>query len=151
MQEETLWLVVALALVVIAVSIAAVAWSFVRVARAAERTATDADRLIKVLETELPATLATLQRTSDSLDRLAGESGARLVTMDQLAEEATLTMGAVRDLSQSVHEIVRGPADTVTGVKRSARMVGEGIASGADRLRRVITGDQDAGSDREGP
>jgi uncharacterized protein YoxC len=150
MQEETLWLVVAIALVVIAVSIAAVAWSFVRVARAAERTATDADRLIKVLETELPATLATLQRTSDSLDRLAGESGARLVTMDQLAEEATLTMGTVRDLSQSVHEIVRGPADTVTGVKRSARMVGEGIASGADRLRRVITGDQD-GSGREDP
>jgi hypothetical protein len=59
-----------------------------------------------------------------------------------LAAEAETTMVAVRELSGSVNEIVRGPADTVTGVKRSARMVGGGIASGADRLRRVITGDQ---------
>ena len=52
-------------------------------------------------------------------------------------------MVAVRELSSSVNEIVRGPADTVTGVKRSARMVGDGIASGADRLRRAITGEHD--------
>ncbi|MBX3032079.1 MAG: hypothetical protein KF809_18190 [Chloroflexi bacterium] len=143
MQDETLWLVVAIALVVVALSIAAVAWALVRLARAAEQAATEAGRLIEELQEELPATLAALQRTSDSLDQLAGESGARLVTMDRLAEEATQTMGAVRDLSGAVHDIVRGPADTVTGVKRSARMVGEGIASGADRLRRVITGDPD--------
>ncbi len=142
MQEQTLWLVVAIAVVVIALSVAAAAWALVRLARAAEHATTETRALIGVLQQELPETLAVLQRTSDSLDQLAGESAARLVTMDALANEATLTMASVRDLSGSVHEIVRGPADTVTGVKRSARMVGDGIASGADRLRRVITGDQ---------
>ena len=80
-----------------------------------------------------------------SLDQLAGESAARLLILDQLADEAEATMVAVRDLSASVNEIVRGPADTVTGVKRSVSMVGGGIASGADRLRRVITGDHEDG------
>jgi hypothetical protein len=96
-----------------------------------------------VLQEELPSTITSLERTAASLDQLAGEGAARLVIADRLAEEAELTMTAVRDLSRSVHEIVRGPAETVTGVKRSARMVGDGIASGAGRIRRRITGDQE--------
>jgi hypothetical protein len=143
MQEEMFWLVVALCAVVIAISAAAIAWALVRLAREAGRTAEETNGLVQVLRQELPPTLATLERAAGSLDQLAGESAARLLTLDTLAGEAETTMVAVRELSSSVNEIVRGPAETVSGVKRSARMVGGGLASGADRLRRVITGDHD--------
>ncbi len=143
MQQEMFWLVVAVSAVVVAVSVATIAWALVRLAREAGRTADEGQGLLQVLREELPPTLAALERAAASLDQLSGESAARLLTLDQLAVEAETTMVAVRELSSSVNEIVRGPADTVTGVKRSARMVGDGIASGADRLRRAITGEHD--------
>ena len=143
MQQDTLWLVVAVAAVVVAVSFAVMAWALWRLAGESRQTAKAGRELMAVLQEELPATITTLERTAASLDQLAGEGAARLVIADRLAEEAGLTMTAVRDLSRSVHEIVRGPAETVTGVKRSARMVGDGLASGADRIRRRITGDQE--------
>ena len=143
MQQDTLWLVVAVAAVVVAISFAVMAWALWRLAGESRQTAKAGRELMAVLQEELPATITTLERTAASLDQLAGEGAARLVIADRLAEEAGLTMAAVRDLSRSVHEIVRGPADTVTGVKRSARMVGDGIASGADRIRRRISGEQE--------
>lgn len=143
MQEDTLALVLALAAIVVAISFAVIAWALVRLADETRRTAADAHQLLTVLQDELPPTLAALQRTADSLDQLAGEGAARLETADRLAEEAETTMAAVRDLSRSVHEIVRGPADTVSGVKRSARMVGGTVVSGADRLRRRLTSSTD--------
>jgi uncharacterized protein YoxC len=145
MQQDMFWLVVAVSVIVIAVSIAVIAWSLARLAAEAGRTADETHGLVQALREELPQTLDALQRASASLEQLAGESAARLVTVDQLAVEAEATMVAVRELSGSVNDIVRGPADTVTGVKRSVSMVGGGIASGADRLRRVITGDHEAG------
>jgi uncharacterized protein YoxC len=144
MQQETLWLVLAAAAIVVAISFVVMAWAIARVASDTRQTAKAGRHLMALLEEELPATIRTLERTAASLDQLAGEGAARLVVADRLADEAELTMASVRDLSRSVHEIVRGPADTVTGVKRSARMVGDGIASGADKLRRRITGDQEA-------
>jgi hypothetical protein len=141
MQQETFWLVLAAAAVVIAVSFAVMAWSLWRLAGESRQTATAGRQLMAALQEELPATIRSLERTATSLDQLAGEGAARLVIADRLAEEAELTMTSVRDLSRSVHEIVRGPADTVTGVKRSARMVTDSVASGADRIRRRITGD----------
>lgn len=143
MQEETFWLVLAIAAVVIAASFAVMAWALVRIAGETRETSRTGRELMVLLQKELPPTIAALERTATSLDQLAGEGAARLVTADRLAEEAELTMASVRDLSRSVHEIVRGPAETVTGVKRSARMVGDGIASGADRIRRRLTGDPD--------
>ena len=145
MTEDQFWLVVAGSMVVIAVSLAVIGWSVAQLARDARRTADETNALVAILRDEMPPTLAALQRASVSLDQLAGESAARLVILDQLADEAVTTMGAVRDLSASVHDIVRGPADTVSGVKRSVSMVGGGIATGADRLRRVITGDHEDG------
>src|SRR6188472_3226515 len=139
MQQETLWLVLAVAAVLVAV----IAWALVRVAGETRQTAKAGRELMALLQEELPATIESLEKTAASLDQLAGEGAARLVIADRLADEAGLTMSAVRDLSRSVHEIVRGPADTVTGVKRSARMVGDSVASGADRIRRRITGDQE--------
>lgn len=148
MQQETFWLVVAVAAVVFAISFVVIAWAMVRMAGEARETARVGRELMVLLQQELPATIETLERTSASLDQLAGEGAARLVTADRLAEEAELTMASVRDLSRSVHEIVRGPADTVTGVKRSARMVGDTLATGADKVRRRLSGDQgeDAGA-----
>jgi hypothetical protein len=143
MQQDTLWLVVAGAAIVVAISFAVMALALWRLAGESRQTAKAGRELMAVLQEELPATITTLERTAASLDQLAGEGAARLVIADRLAEEAGLTMTAVRDLSRSVHEIVRGPAETVTGVKRSARMVGDGLASGADRIRRRITGDQE--------
>ncbi|MET0771626.1 MAG: hypothetical protein ABWZ82_00960 [Candidatus Limnocylindrales bacterium] len=143
MQQETLWLVLAIAAVVVAVSFAIMAWALWRLAGDTRQTARAGRELMVSLQEELPATITTLERASASLEQLAGEGAARLVVADRLAEEAELTMIAVRDLSRSVHEIVRGPADTVTGVKRSARMVTDSVASGADRIRRRITGDQE--------
>jgi uncharacterized protein YoxC len=141
MQQETFWLVLAVAAVVVAISFAVMALALWRLAGESRRTATAGRELMAVLQEELPATIRSLERTATSLDQLAGEGAARLVIADRLAEEAELTMTSVRDLSRSVHEIVRGPADTVTGVKRSARMVTDSVASGADRIRRRITGD----------
>lgn len=143
MQQETFWLVLGVAAVVVAASFVAIAWAVVRVAGETRQTARAGQRLMTLLETELPATIDALERTATSIDQLAGEGATRLVIADRLAQEAELTMAAVRDLSRSVHEIVRGPADTVTGVKRSARMVGDTIASGADRVRRRLAGDQE--------
>lgn len=147
MQQETFWLVLAIAAIVVAVSFAIMAWTVVRLAADARETSQVGRRLMVLLQEEVPSTISALERTATSLDQLAGEGAARLVTADRLAEEAELTMAAVRDLSRSVHEIVRGPADTVTGVKRSARMMGDGIASGADRIRRRLTGDADEHGD----
>jgi hypothetical protein len=141
MQQETFWLVLAVAAVVVAISFAVMALALWRLAGESRRTATAGRELMAVLQEELPATIRSLERTATSLDQLAGEGAARLLIADRLAEEAELTMTSVRDLSRSVHEIVRGPADTVTGVKRSARMVTDSVASGADRIRRRITGD----------
>jgi uncharacterized protein YoxC len=143
MQQETLWLVLATAAVVVAVSFAVMAVALWRLAAETRQTSKAGRELMATLQEELPATIRSLERTATSLDQLAGEGATRLVIADRLAEEAELTMTAVRDLSRSVHEIVRGPADTVTGVKRSARMVTDSVASGADRIRRRITGDQD--------
>ena len=143
MQQETFWLVVAISAIVIAVSIAVIAWALARLAAEAGRTADETHGLVALLREELPQTLDALQRAAAGLEQLTGESAARLLTVDRLAEEAEATMLAVRELSGSVNDIVRGPADTVTGVKRSVSMVGGGIASGADRLRRVITGEHE--------
>ena len=143
MQQDVFWLVLAISAVVIAISVAVIAWALARLAAEAGRTADETQGLVQVLREDLPLTLDALQRASGSLEQLAGESAARLLIVDHLAEEAEATMVAVRELSGSANDLVRGPADTVTGVKRSVSMVGGGIASGADRLRRVITGEHE--------
>ena len=142
MSIELLQLVVAVAVIVIAASVAAIAVALWRLAGDARAATTRADAVLAMVDTELPPTLAALRSTARELDALAGESAGRLVLLEQLAQEGQETMVAVRELSGSVNEIMRGPADTVNGVRRSARMVGSGISQGADRLRRAIVGDE---------
>ena len=141
MTVELLWLVIAISVIVVAVSFAAIAVALLRLAGDGRTTTARADRVLEMLDTELPPTLAALRAVARELDELAAESGRRLVLLEELAAEGQETMVAVRELSTSVNEIVRGPADTVNGVRRSAKMVGSGITQGADRLRRAITGE----------
>jgi len=145
MSVDMLWLIVAVAAIVVATSAAVIAWATWRLAGDARVTAREGQHLSAVLRVELPATLSALERAADSLEQLAGESAGRLVKVDALAQEGEATMIAVRELAASLNEITRGPADTVLGVRRSARMMGEGLAHGADRLRRVIV--REDGSD----
>ena len=142
MSQDTLWLIVALAAIIVAGSAAVIAWATWRLAADARLTAREGQQLSAVLRVELPATLKALERASDSLEQLAGESAGRLVTLDALAVEGEATMVAVRELAGSLNEIMRGPADTVSGVRRSARMMGDGLVHGADRLRRAIVRDE---------
>lgn len=141
MSVELLWLVIAACAVVITASVVAITVALWRLAADARTTAARTDSLLVLLDAELPPTLAAVRSTARQLDELAGESTQRIALLEQLAAEGSETMVAVRELSSSVNEILRGPADTVTGVRRSARMVGSGIASGADRLRRAIAGE----------
>lgn len=141
MSVELLSLVIAGCAVVITASVVAIAVALWRLAADARSTAARTDSLLVLLDAELPPTLAAVRSTARQLDELAGESTQRIALLEQLAAEGSETMVAVRELSSSVNEILRGPADTVTGVRRSARMVGSGIASGADRLRRAIAGE----------
>lgn len=141
MSVELLSLVIALCAIVITASVVAITVALWRLAADARTTAARTDSLLELLDAELPPTLAAVRSTARQLDELASESTQRIALLEQLATEGQETMIAVRELSASVNEILRGPADTVTGVRRSARMVGSGIASGADRLRRAITGE----------
>ena len=109
MQEETLWLVLAIAAIVVAVSFAVMAWALWRLSAETRQTATAGRELMAVLQEELPATIRSLERTATSLDQLAGEGAARLVIADGLAEEAELTMTAVRDLSRPSTRSCGGP------------------------------------------
>lgn len=141
MSVELLSLVIAICAIVITASVVAIAVALWRLAADARTTAARTDTLLELLDAELPPTLAAVRSTARQIDELAGESTQRIGLLEQLAAEGQETMVAVRELSASVNEILRGPADTVTGVRRSAKMVGSGIASGADRLRRAITGE----------
>lgn len=143
MTIELLWLVIALAALVIAASVLLIGVALWRLAADARVTAARAESLLAMLDRELPPTLASLRSTAKELDELAGESAARLVVLERLADEGQETMIAVRELSGSVNDILRGPADTVSGVRRSAKMVGTGISHGADRLRRAIAGEDE--------
>jgi hypothetical protein len=140
LTEELLWLAIAISALVIAVSFAIVAWSTWQVSADARRAARATEELMTTLSKELPPTAAALQRASGSLDQLAAEGASQLATVERAAREAEATMASVRELSSTVNGIMRGPAETVTGVKKSARMVGDGLASGAERIRRVIQG-----------
>ena len=151
MTIELLWLVIALGVVVIATSVVVIAVALWRLAADARQAAVRADGLLAMLDTELPPTLAALRATAAELDALARGSTSRLEVIERLADEGQETMIAVRELSASINEIVRGPADTVNGVRRSARMVGSGISQGADRLRRAITGDETRDETHDGP
>jgi uncharacterized protein YoxC len=144
-----------LALVVIALATAVVAVSFVVIAvsvwglgRDVGELARRGDALFEVLEHELPPTIQQLRELAAGASELTTAAQPRLERLDGLLQEAEATLVAVREVSVSLNGLVGGPAATVSSVKRSVKSMGEGVASGADRLRRAITRD-DGGDDDE--
>jgi hypothetical protein len=143
MTEETFRLVVAVSTAVVAASVVLVAWAVVRLVAEAHRVARRSDELVRLLDEELPPTLEAMSGAARSLQALA-EAGQQPVSRaDRLADEAEATMASLRALSSTIHEMLSAPAATVTGVRRSARMVGDTIAQGAGRIRRAIVREED--------
>lgn len=137
-----------LALVVIAISVAVVAVAFVLIAvsvrglsRDARELVTHSEALMAVLERDVPPTIQQVRELTTSLAALSSAAQPKLERLDGLADEAEATLVAVREVSSSLNGLVGGPAATVSNVKRSIKTVGEGMASGADRIRRAISRD----------
>lgn len=137
MSEETFRFVVATAAIVVAFALIVLALAAVAVARSARRTL---DRL----DEEVPPTLAQLRASAAELASLAADAHPRLIRLDGLADEAEETLVSLRGTIAATESIVRGPADVVEGARRTVSSVGEGLVSGADRLRRRFGGDEDA-------
>ena len=143
-----------LALIVIAISALVVAVAFVLIAVAVRSLGHDArgltehsKSLLAVLERDLPPAIEQLRELEVSVQQLTTAATPRLERLDRLADEAEATLVAVREVSTTLNGLVRGPADTVSSVKRSVRSVGEGVFSGADRIRRAISRDDAAEED----
>jgi len=137
-----------LAMVVIAISAAVVAVAFVLIAvsvrgvsRDTSELAQHGEALIAALERDLPPTIQQVRELSASIAQLSSAAQPKLERLDSLADEAEATLVAVREVSSSLNGLVGGPAATVSSVKRSVKSVGEGMASGADRIRRAISRD----------
>ncbi len=140
--QDVAWLVIAGAAVVIALAFASMALSAHRLASDTRDLAGQTDRLLAVLREELPAALGSITELSASTRQLTSDLRPRLERADQLADEVELTLVALREASEAVEQVVHTPADTVAGLRKSAKMVGGGIATSADRLRRVVTRDE---------
>lgn len=133
MAAETFNLIAAICLVVLTVALVAIALAVVR-------AAADARRLVSSLQDELPQTLQQARATAASVETLTAELASRVERLDRLADETEDTLVALRATISAADSIVRGPADVMDGAKRTAESVGKGLLSGADRLRRKVSG-----------
>lgn len=136
--QDIAFVVIAISAAVVAVSLVATVFIVRGLSADTRALARRSEQLVAMLERELPPTIEAVNELSASVEKLSNDVQPRLKRLDKLADEAEKTLVAVRGLSAAVNDIVRGPASTVSGVKKSARVVGEGLASGADRLRRAI-------------
>lgn len=130
------WAVVAAALVVVAIAVVVLAVALTRLARDAGVLVANTDRLLGVVAGDLPPTMGHVRELSANLERLSGEIDPRLQRVDALMDEAEATLAILRSSLEATEEIVRGPLDAVNNARQAARSIGEGIASGADRLLR---------------
>jgi hypothetical protein len=130
------WAVVAGALVVVALAVSVLAISLMRLAADARSLVASSDRLLTLVSGELPATLGHARELTANLELLSRELDPRLARVDELLDEAEATLSFLRGSLEATEEIIRGPLDAVNNARRAVRSVGEGLASGADRLLR---------------
>ncbi len=133
---SVVWAIVAGALVVVALALVLLSVAVMRLASDARRLIVSSDALLGVVSMELPPTLRHVRGLSANLERLSGELDPRLQRVDELLEETEATLTVLRSSLEATGDIVRGPLDAVNNARRAARSIGEGIASGADRLLR---------------
>ncbi|MBA2255484.1 MAG: hypothetical protein H0W07_10260 [Chloroflexi bacterium] len=133
---SVVWAVVAGALVVVALALVLLAVAVMRLAGDARRLVVSSDSLLSVVAVEVPPTLRHIRELSANLERLSGDLDPRLQRVDVLLDETEATLAVLRSSLEATEEIVRGPLDAVNNARRAARSIGDGIASGADRLLR---------------
>lgn len=142
MTTETVNAIVAAAAVgvLIAVALAALiaALALWRVARDVRRVSRSLGDVTAALRDELPQTLKELRQTAMNLNRVSDELGPRLMRVDVLLDESEATVQSLRATVETAEDIVRGPAAAMERARRGVTVVGEGLARGADRLRRSV-------------
>ena len=142
MTTETVNAIVAAAAVgaLIAVALAALiaAVALWRVARDVRRVSRSLGDVTSALRDELPQTLKELRQTAMNLNRVSDELGPRLMRVDVLLDESEATVQSLRATVETAEDIVRGPAAAMERARRGVTVVGEGLARGADRLRRSV-------------
>ena len=142
MTTETVNAIVAAAAVgaLIAVALAALiaAVALWRVARDVRRVSRSLGDVTGALRDELPQTLKELRQTAMNLNRVSDELGPRLMRVDVLLDESEATVQSLRATVETAEDIVRGPAAAMERARRGVTVVGEGLARGADRLRRSV-------------
>ncbi|MGZ6344777.1 MAG: hypothetical protein ACXWOW_05640 [Candidatus Limnocylindrales bacterium] len=122
MSIELIWAIVALALLVLALCGATLTYVLVRLVREARAALTSSQRLLGMLEDELPPTLRQLRDLTGKLDGLAGELPPRLERLDALLTESDETLAAVRSLAEATEQVARVPLDAVDRVRRTLRL-----------------------------
>jgi uncharacterized protein YoxC len=137
MDEGTFRIVIAAAVVVVAVALLLLSLVAYRLAR-------DVSRTLDRLDQELPSTLRQARSTAEEVSLTAAEVRPRLERLDGLTDQAEETLATLRGTLAATESIVRGPADVMEGARRTVQSVGEGIVSGADRLRRRLASDDEA-------
>jgi hypothetical protein len=142
MTAETANAIVAVAAVaaLVAVAIAAlvVAVALWRVARDVRRVSASLTAVADALRADLPHTMKELRQTAANLSRVSEELAPRLTRVDALLDEGELTLTSLRATVETAEDIVRGPAAAMERARRGVSVVGEGLARGADRLRRSV-------------
>ena len=136
-----IWAVVAGALVVVAAAVVVLTVAVIRLASDARRLVASSDVLVKLIATELPQTLGHAKVLTANLARLSSEVDPRLARVDELLDETEATLAVLRSSLEATEQIIRGPLDAVDNARRAVRSVGEGIASGADRILRRTRSD----------
>ncbi|HLB44625.1 MAG TPA: hypothetical protein VJK49_04500 [Candidatus Limnocylindrales bacterium] len=142
MTPETVNLVVAIAagvaLGVIALSALIAALALWRASRDVRRISRSLDEALGTVNTELPATLKELRQSATNLARVSAELQPRVERLDSLLDEADASVQSLRATIEAAEDIVRGPAAAMDRARRTVSAAGQGIARGADRLRRTV-------------
>ena len=142
MTDEQLVLLVAGAaagaLIVLALTVVVLAVAIRRLLRELSGLLSAAEETTRLVNEQLPATLADLRGASANLARLSAEADPRLERVDGLLDEGEQTLLSLRATVEAAEEMVRGPAAAVDRARRTVKAAGEGLARGADRLRKSV-------------
>jgi len=124
MPVDVIWGIAAVALLVIALALGALAVTVLRLSREAHAALASSQRLLWMLESELPPTVTQLRELTQKLDGLADEMPRRLERLDALLDEGEETLAAVRASAEATEQVARVPLDAVERVRRTFRRGG---------------------------
>ena len=124
MPVDVIWGIAAVALLVIALALGALAVTVLRLSREAHAALASGQRLLWMLESELPPTVTQLRELTGKLDGLADEMPPRLERLDALLDEGEETLAAVRASAEATEQVARVPLDAVERVRHVLRRGG---------------------------